>query len=58
MLLKEIEETTNFPTRGITLKDAILVVIEWCDANPERKIVKISWLFTMRAKHLAIALRY
>jgi hypothetical protein len=58
MLIREIEEHNNVAsTTGFTLREAIQLVINWCDANPERKLIKISWLFTLRAKHLAMALR-
>lgn len=40
-----------------TLRQAIEAVITWCDSDPERKIIKISWLFTLRAKHLSLALK-
>jgi hypothetical protein len=59
MLINEIEAAQNVPfVSNLTLRNAIEILIGWCDSDPERKLVKISWLFTLRCKHLAIALRY
>jgi hypothetical protein len=60
MLIHEIEASANVSPSipNLTLRTAIQLLIDWCDKDPEKKIVKISWLFTLRCKHLAMALRF
>lgn len=58
MFIDEIESTATIRSGGFSLREAIEIVIAWCDKDPEKKIVKISWFFTLRCKHLAMALRF